>query len=63
MLSLVVLFNCTIQTAVLSMMYITALSFGFVAAGIVIRQDDRDVDIIVSLFFAGGFLAALGWVS
>ena len=45
------------------MMYITALSFGLVAAGIIIRQDDRDVDTYVSLYFAGGFIAALGWVS
>jgi len=56
-------FNCTIQTAVLSMMYITALSFGLVTAGIIIRQDDRDVNTNVSLFFAGGFIAAVGWVS
>ena len=45
------------------MMYITALSFGLVGAGITIRLSDSDVDADISLFFAGGFLAAVGWVS
>jgi hypothetical protein len=47
-------------TAVLSMMYITALSAVFVSAGIVIRNFD-DVPVYYNLLFAGGFLAALFW--
>ena len=50
-----------VQTAVLSMMYITALSAVFVSAGIVIRNFD-DVPVYYNLLFAGGFLAALFWV-
>ena len=56
-------FNNTHQTAVLSMMYITALSYGLVIAGIIIRYDESDTETSPNLLFAGGFLAALGWVS
>ena len=45
------------------MWYITALSYGLVAAGIVIRNEDTDEETYPKLLFAGGFLAALGWVS
>jgi hypothetical protein len=53
-------------TAVLSMMYITALSAVFVTAGIYIRNPDDvfisgDVPVYYDLLFAGGFLAALFW--
>ena len=43
------------------MMYITALSYGLVRAGIIIRQDAAGKPN--KLLFAGGFIAALGWVS
>ena len=45
------------------MWYITALSYGLVAAGIVIRNDDLDEETHHKLLFAGGFLAVLGWAS
>ena len=56
-----------VQTAVLSMMYITALSAVFVSAGIIIRNADEvyvfgNVPVYIDLLFAGGFLAALFWV-
>ena len=62
----VLLFYCftsTIQTAVLSMMYITILSSGLGEAGIAIHLSDSDMDAGASLLFPGGFLAAVGWVS
>ena len=43
------------------MMYITALSFALVGSGLEIRQGFSET--YDKLFFAGGFLAALGWVS
>ena len=61
-----VYFNSPTQTAVLSMMYITALGYGLVSAGIYVHEiaeQHVDVPTAHSLLFAGGFIAALGWVS
>lgn len=60
-------FNSRIQTAVLSMIYITALSYGLVVAGITIHESKGDAlfeaETYDKLFFAGSFIAALAWVS
>jgi len=45
------------------MWYITALSFGLVLAGIIIRDEVLEVQTSTKLLFAGGFLATLGWVN
>jgi len=45
------------------MWYITALSFGLVAAGIVIRNEDLEEQTYHKLLFSGSFIAAVGWVS
>ena len=61
-----VYFNSPTQTAVLSMMYITALGYGLVYAGIYVHlfaEEHVDVPTAYNLLFAGGFIAALGWVS
>ena len=45
------------------MWYITALSFGLVAAGIIIRNEVLQEETHHKLLFAGGLIAAVGWVS
>lgn len=60
------MFNClnsATQTVILSMIYIVALSFGLVAAGIVLHELEEDTAEHIRLIFAGGFLITLGWVS
>ena len=48
------------QTAVLSVMYLTAVGFVMVLNGIFIN--DSDTPISANLFFAGGFLTTIFWV-
>lgn len=43
------------------MLYITALSYVLVLGGLLIRQSVMHT--VSDLWFAGGFLAILGWVS
>ena len=56
------------QTAVLSIMYISAIGFGLAWGGIYINtiQDDdnpdKDVDTGLKLIFAGGLITTLFWV-
>ena len=48
------------------MMYISALGYGLVSAGIGIRITDEahiDAPTEYNLLFAGGFIASIGWVS
>ena len=55
-----------LQTALLSVMYMTAIGFGMVLYGIFIDNADGEVEGLyknsTNLFFSGGFLSALSWV-
>ena len=63
----------TKQTAVLSIMYLSAVGYVLVGAGIVIKNTediDHDVDDTIAdlleafdVLFAGGFITTLFWVS
>ena len=56
------------QTGVLSVMYLSAVGFKLVVAGIAIRgfedalEVDDDIEEFTNLFFAGGFITTLFWV-
>ena len=58
-----------LQTAVLFLMYITAIGFGMIFFGIVISNAKRsDIDLgdfeeSYNLLYAGGILSTVSWVS
>ena len=51
-----------IQTAILGMMYVTAVAYGLVWSGIVIDNDVDELGGHHKTIFAGGFLICLFWV-
>ena len=56
------------QTAVLSIMYMSAIGYGLASGGIYINalddddNPDKDVDTGLKLIFAGGLVTTLFWV-